>query len=139
MNYWTRDEIQTLRRLREGFINGTAGAADYWSCEGDLELYDRTLARRIGWKWDAVLSELTLRGWSPPTTKLVDWACGSGVAARRTLEHWPHAFISARVTDRSYRARNFAAAALREQHHGLEVEAATPEQLDCHGAVVLVS
>ncbi len=139
MKYWTRDEIKTLHRLREGFLSGTAGVADYWSCEGDLDLYDRTFAKRIGWKWDSVLSELALRGWSPPATRLVDWACGSGIASRRMLEHWPHAFTSARVTDRSYRARNFAAAALREQHPGLEVEAATPEHVDCDGAVVLVS
>ncbi|NBV86871.1 MAG: hypothetical protein EBS01_11575 [Verrucomicrobia bacterium] len=139
MNYWTRDEIETLRRLREGFLSGNAGAADYWSCEADLELYDRTFARRIGWKWDAVLSELTLRGWSPPSARLVDWACGSGVAARRTLEHWPGTFSSVQVTDRSYRARNFAAASLKQLQPGLEVEAAAAESVNCDGALVLVS
>ncbi|MCX8511373.1 MAG: hypothetical protein ORN83_06400 [Chthoniobacteraceae bacterium] len=139
MSFWTKDEIKTLNRLRDGFLAGNAGAADYWSSEEELGLYEKTFAQRIGWKWDAVLSELSLRDWSPPSTKLVDWACGSGIAGLRTLEHWPEAFTSITVTDRSYRARNFAVSRLREKRGDLAVEGGNPEQVDCGGAVVLVS
>ena len=139
MSHWTKDEIKTLNLMRERFLAGNAGAADYWNSDADLVLYERTFAQRIGWKWDAVLSELTLRGWSPPAVKLVDWACGSGIAGRRTLEHWPEAFASVTVTDRSYKARNFAVSRLREKRGDLVVEAGAPEQVDCEGALVLVS
>ena len=83
---------RALDRLRDGFLNGTAAHGPYWQSASDLAAYDLTYGERIGWKWDAVLRELRLRGWTPPahaTTSgesrrtVLDWGCGSGVAGRR--------------------------------------------------------
>ncbi len=73
MVQFTPDELSILRELRERFLAGTAGAADYWQSPEHLELYDSTYAERIGWKWDAVLDELDLRGWQPQSTRVLDW------------------------------------------------------------------
>jgi len=89
MKLWNPQDLATLRKLRERFLNGTAGESDYWRSEGDLALYDATFAERIGWKWDAVLGELALRGWQPRSRAVLDWGCGSGVAGRRVLAQWP--------------------------------------------------
>lgn len=92
MSVWTHAQLAILRRLREGFLQGTAGDADYWRSQEELQLYDQTFAKRIGWKWDAVLGELQLRGWRPHGTRLVDLGCGTGMASRRVLEHWKDFF-----------------------------------------------
>jgi SAM-dependent methyltransferase len=107
MNYWRREELQALRRLRERFIAGTAGRSDYWDSPDELALYDATFAERIGWKWDAVLAELTARAWRPRSTHVLDWGCGSGIASRRVLAHWDH-FSSLALHDRSPLALRFA-------------------------------
>ena len=83
---WETLDWPALDRLREGFLSGTAGAADYWRSASDVASYDLTYAQRIGWKWDAVLAALALRGWKPPAGPLVDWGCGSGIAHRCVLE-----------------------------------------------------
>jgi hypothetical protein len=139
MSAWLSSEIRTLTRLRDGFLSGNAGAADYWSSTADLELYDRTFARRIGWKWEAVLGELSLRGWTPPGQLLVDWGCGSGIASRTVLAHWPGLFRKVSLSDRSPMAVSFASARLRalqphlvQQMGGLDLS--SPE-----GATLLVS
>ncbi len=109
MNFEALDWAR-LDRLRGKFINEAFGASAYWQDETDLELYDQTFGERIGWKWDAVLAELTRRGWSPPpASELWDWGCGSGVAGRRVLAQWPHQFSTMRVTDLSPLAAAFAA------------------------------
>jgi ribosomal protein RSM22 (predicted rRNA methylase) len=108
MNYFTSRELHTLRALRERFLAGTAGQADYWESPEHLELYDAFFAERIGWKWDAVLDELRLRGWSPRSTRVLDWGCGTGVAHRRVLGAWPQ-FSALALHDRSPRARFFSA------------------------------
>jgi ribosomal protein RSM22 (predicted rRNA methylase) len=113
MSAWTTDEIQTLTRLRDGFLSGTAGAADYWRSASDVELYDRTFGRRIGWKWEAVLGELSLRGWTPRSSTLVDWGCGGGIASRTVNEHWRGQFRRINLVDRSPLALDFAASKLR--------------------------
>jgi len=114
MKHWKPQELAALQRLRERFLNGTAGAADYWSSESDLALYDATFAERIGWKWDAVLRELTLRGWRPKSRNVVDWGCGSGVAGRRVLAQWPE-LESLALHDRSPLAMRFATEKARSQ------------------------
>ena len=83
---WDSIDWEALERMRAAFLAGTAGAADYWQTEGELAAYDATFAQRIGWKWDFVLSELQRRGWTPPRGELLDWGCGSGVAARAFAE-----------------------------------------------------
>ena len=108
IKHWTPPELATLRKLRERFLTGTAGAADYWRSSDDLALYDSTFAERIGWKWDAVLQELRARGWKPQTRAVLDWGCGSGVAHRRVMGCWPQ-FRSLALHDRSSLAMRFAA------------------------------
>ena len=139
MSFWRHEEMQILARLREGFLKGSAGASDYWRGEEVLSLYERTFAQRIGWKWDAVLGELTLRRWTPPAEHLVDWGCGTGIASRRVLEHWPGLFKSVSLSDRSPQARVFARERLLESAPGPTVRALAPDDTDCDGAVVLVS
>lgn len=56
---------EALDRLRATFLSDTRTQGPYWHTVTDLEAYDLTYAERIGWKWDAVLAELKLRGWSP--------------------------------------------------------------------------
>jgi ribosomal protein RSM22 (predicted rRNA methylase) len=139
MSFWKHEELQILSRLREGFLTGSAGAADYWRGEEELSLYERTFAQRIGWKWEAVLGELTLRHWVPPSEHLVDWGCGTGIASRRVLEHWPGLFKSLSLCDRSPQARAFARERVRASVPEVNVRAPGPDETDCDGAVVLVS
>jgi hypothetical protein len=101
---------KALERLRSAFLDGTAGARDYWRSDRDLESYDQTFGRRIRWKWDYVLKELQRRGWKPPQGEAVDWGCGSGIAARAFLEHFGAEPPSRLVLwDRSPVAMRFAA------------------------------
>jgi hypothetical protein len=76
-----------LDRLRGHFLSGQFPPGGYWLGPRDLAQYDQTFAERIGWKWDAVLRELSSLGWMPPKriTRVIDWGCGSGVAGRRVL------------------------------------------------------
>ena len=108
IKYWNHPELTALRRMRERFLAGTAGAQDYWKLPEDIALYDSTFAERIGWKWDAVLRELTARAWQPQSRHVLDWGCGSGVAGRRALAQWPQ-LASLAVHDRSSLAMRFAA------------------------------
>ena len=108
IKYWNHPELTALRRMRERFLAGTAGAQDYWKNPEDLALYDSTFGERIGWKWDGVLRELTARDWQPQSRQVLDWGCGSGVAGRRVLAQWPQ-FESLALHDRSALAMRFAA------------------------------
>jgi SAM-dependent methyltransferase len=99
-----------LERLRAAFLEGRAGATDYWRSDSDLASYDATYAQRIGWKWDYVLSELARRGWSPPGGTVLDWGCGTGIAHRAYLDHFgTGAAVELALWDRSARAMEFAA------------------------------
>ncbi len=130
-----------LDRLRRTFLDGTFGRAPYWQGPRDLAQYDATFGERIGWKWDAVLGELGRRGWKLPAraTTLVDWGCGSGIAARRVAGAFP-TFSKAVVSDHSSLAARFAGDRLRTACPGLEVGEAAPGQLDSiAGGFVLVA
>ena len=109
IKHWTAQELAAMRRMRARFLEGKAGGADYWRLEEDIALYDSTFAERIGWKWDAVLSELILRGWAPQSRHVLDWGCGSGVAGRRVIETWPQ-LASLALHDRSPLAVRYATA-----------------------------
>lgn len=97
-----------LDRLRAAFLTGSAAVGPYWRDEKDLSQYDLTFGERIGWKWDALLSELRRRAWTPPSGLLLDWGCGSGVAGRRVVEAWSDAFPTVAVWDHSPVARAYA-------------------------------
>ena len=107
MKHWTPRELDALRRLRTGFLTGSAGAADYWQSDDDLALYDATFGARIGWKVDAALRAASALGWRPRSTRVLDWGCGSGIAGRRVLAMWP-GFATLAVHDRSGLAMRFA-------------------------------
>jgi len=120
MKHFTPAQIATLNRLRERFLAGTAGAQDYWRSEEELALYDATFGERIGWKWDAVLRELRMRGWAPRSRVAIDWGCGSGIAGRRALAAWPHIEALA-LSDRSPLAVRFASERARRAFDRVEV------------------
>ncbi len=111
---WESLDWEVLDRLRENFLSGTAAGGPYWHTLTDLECYDFTYGERIGWKWDAVLRELKLRGWRPPAgATVLDWGCGSGIAGRRVLDFFGVAnFARLLVHDHSDLAMDFA------EHHG---------------------
>lgn len=127
-----------LERLRKGFLNGTGGQGDYWHSRSDLESYDQTFGRRIGWKWDYVLGELERLGWSPPTGAALDFGCGTGQAGRRFFSRFGQAGVTGIVlADRSPLAVDFAAEKLAAQFPGLPVERYQPGRTP--PAVLLVS
>jgi SAM-dependent methyltransferase len=113
-----------LDRLREGFLTGAAANGVYWKSHDDLDQYDQTFGERIGWKWDAVLAEISARGWRPNGEALtvLDWGCGSGIAGRRVIAHFGEDhFGRLLVWDHSPLARAFAAARARERFPKLSV------------------
>lgn len=83
-----------LKKLRSLFLGeGKSLQREYWTPDL-LQLYDQTFAQRIGWKWDAVFSELKSKGWQWPAQQnavLVDWGCGTGIASRKFLQYFPAA------------------------------------------------
>ncbi len=114
----TRDDFDRIERLRSGFLDdarGDAALSDYWRDDRDLRAYDRVLAARIGWKWDAALAECRDRGLPRSDgATVLDYGCGTGIAARRYVE----AFGAGTVLchDRSAAAMAFAVQQLRAEH-----------------------
>ncbi|HVS50959.1 MAG TPA: small ribosomal subunit Rsm22 family protein [Opitutaceae bacterium] len=124
---WSELDWPALDRLRERFLRGPAGGGPYWESAADLASYDFTYGERIGWKWDHVLRELRLRGWRPAARAVLDWGCGSGIAARRMIEFFgAENFASLTVWDHSPLAGDFAAQAARRAFPALDVVEATP-------------
>ena len=151
---WESLDWEVLDRLRETFLSDAKSAGPYWHTMTDLECYDATYGERIGWKWDAVLRELRLRGWSPcgepsrtaggpgwsaltPTRSersevnplhqltLLDWGCGSGVPGRRVIDFFgAQNFSRLVVWDHSPLAVEFAERKARKVFPTLTVEAA---------------
>jgi len=122
---------QALDRLREIFLSGGGRHRDYWETDADLASYDATFAQRIGWKWDHVLAELAQRGWRPLRAGLLDWGCGSGIAARAYLDHFgSEAVTQVYFWDRSPRARRFAVDRARRKYPGLAVFEGLPSRLE---------
>lgn len=131
MKHFDATQIAALKTLRARFLDGSAGARDYWRSEEELALYDSTFGERIGWKWDAVIRELRQSGWSPRSQRALDWGCGSGIAGRRSLAAWP-AFSSLALHDRSTLALRFAERAALREFPAVRVErlkAAEPDSL----------
>jgi SAM-dependent methyltransferase len=128
---WDDLDWSILERLRATFLAAHGATGSYWQGPADLAHYDFTYGERIGWKWDAVLGELTRRGWSPPArATMLDWGCGSGVAGRRVLAAWPALAASGRLrlADHSPPAVAYATRRAREAFPGLDAAPATNEQ-----------
>ncbi len=128
----------SLRALRARFLEGGPPGPDYWSNARLLADYDATFGARIGWKWSYVLSELGRLGWTPPPGELVDWGCGTGVAARAVLESGAP-FERVRLWDRSAQALDFAAARIASEHPGIGVEIERSSAGNARGGTLLVS
>jgi hypothetical protein len=131
-----------LDRLRSIFIEGAPVRGAYWGSHADLASYDATLGERIGWKWDAVLAELRRRGWRPPSGRLVDFGCGSGVAGRRVLAAFGAGTFSDLVLhDKSPLAETYAASRAREEFPGLTVKTVPAGELSTvvEGATLVIS
>jgi len=115
-----------LDRLRATFLSDARTEGPYWHTLTDLECYDLTYAERIGWKWDAVLDELRLRSWSPPTgATVLDWGCGSGVAGRRVVRFLGVGAARLVVHDHSALAMDYAEHRARKAFPALTVERAS--------------
>jgi SAM-dependent methyltransferase len=124
---WTELDWKSLDRLRAQFLNSKPSDTPYWTTAEELAHYDLTFGERIGWKWDAVLDELRLRGWSPGGGTVLDWGCGSGIAGRRVVARFGQgAFTSLLLWDHSPIATRFAQDAARRAFPDLSVSAATP-------------
>ncbi len=125
---WETLDWTTLTRLRDGFLSGVGATGVYWQSRADLANYDLTFAQRIAWKWDAVLAELKLRGWTPPPGEVLDWGCGSGVAGRCVLREFGTENVTAlRLFDRASLAMDFAAARAKAVFPQLTVTSGVPE------------
>lgn len=127
---WRSVDWKAVDRLRRLFLSQPPPHRPYWQSRAELETYDLTFAQRIGWKWDAVLRELALRGWQPPARTLLDWGCGTGIAARRLLEVFgPNRFDLVRFHDHSPLATQTAVELTRSAFSQLRVEPATSSWL----------
>jgi len=132
-----------LRELRRGFLSERSsapigGRRPYFERERDLELYDAFFARRIAWKWAAVLAELTRRSFVPPPGPVLDWGCGTGIAARTWLGSFGAGVPRLGLWDHARTARRFAADRVQEEYPGLVVETRAPDG-EHPPAVLLVS
>lgn len=124
---WDELDWPALDRLRGRFLSGATGDGPYWTSPSDLASYDFTYGERIGWKWDQVIRELKLRGWRPASRSILDWGCGSGIAARRVIEAFgPENFDALTVWDHSPLAGEFAATTAQAVFPAVRVAEATP-------------
>lgn len=119
---FTGADWERLTEMRADFLDATdvgGSSLELWNSRRDLEIYDATFGARIGWKWNAVLQEISRRGIVPPEGTILDWACGTGVAARAWLRHFgPRWKVHAH--DLSNDARAFALERVRDEHPSVE-------------------
>lgn len=136
---WDELDWSALDRLRDGFLRGGAATGPYWKSIADLASYDFTYGERIGWKWDHVLRELRLRQWRPAARNVVDWGCGSGIAACRVIEFFgAENFDTLTVWDHAPAACDFADAAATLAFPRLRVASATPGFLESAAPIGLL-
>lgn len=114
-----------LRELRDLFLQPDPITEPYWKSNKQLQEYDITLGERTGWKWDAVLEELKVRGWHPPSPSLTDIGCGTGVAARRMLKAFPGHFNKVTLWDHSAPAVQYARQKIRHEFPEVRIVRAT--------------
>lgn len=136
---WEELDWPALERFRELFLRGSAATEPYWKTPAELASYDFTYAERIGWKWDHVLRELRAREWRPASRTVLDWGCGSGIAARRVISFFgAENFDALTVWDHSPLACDFAAEAAQRAFPTLRVAQATPSFLAATGSIGLL-
>ncbi len=144
---WSELDWPALDRLRQKFLSGAAHTGPYWDSPAAVASYDFTYGERIGWKWDQVLRELRLRGWTPvqphgarPASREVfDWGCGSGIAARRVISFFgAEHFDTLTVWDHSPLACDFAEESARRAFPALRVASATPSLLAADSPIGLL-
>ncbi|NDC25683.1 MAG: methyltransferase domain-containing protein [Proteobacteria bacterium] len=119
---WTLLESLRNRFLSEEFSPTTS----YWSTEEVLEQYHSTFAERIGWKWDAVLRdfETKLSQSSIVPKALLDWGCGTGIAALKLAEKFYRRGLEEIVLwDRSPASIRFSMKVIQNQFPLLKVRA----------------
>ncbi len=134
---WETVDWAALERLRKRFLAGGAAAGPYWESRDALASYDFTFGRRIGWKWAAVLEQARALGWAPPARRLVDWGCGTAIAARSMVAHFgAEAFDEIVLWDHSPLATDFARERLLARAPDLAVRIADPAA-EPDGAFVL--
>ena len=136
---WTELDWKALDRLRDRFLRGGVAPGPYWQSNDELAHYDLTYGERIGWKWDAVLRELRMRGWKPAARQVLDWGCGSGIAGRRVLSAFgADHFNELLVWDHSPLATDFAVEAAEQAFPRVRVSAVTPGFLASNGPIGLL-
>ena len=117
---------QKLRELRQFFLSAKPTHASYWDSEQTVALYDQTLAVRIGWRWDAVISQLHSLRWQPREKLFLDWGCGSGVASRKILAAFPN-LECAYLADLSPHAERYAAKIVSTKFPSVSVRTGIPQ------------
>ncbi|MBI5362740.1 MAG: class I SAM-dependent methyltransferase, partial [Planctomycetes bacterium] len=120
-------DLERLERLRAAFLAGRGRSP--WRDTRDLELYDATFGQRIAWKWAAVLDELAARGIELPAERVLDFGCGTGVAARAWLARPSGSATRALwLHDASSLAREHARGHVAREHPALRIELGLPAE-----------
>jgi len=113
---------ETLHRLRNHFLNASGSAGLYWESSNDLVQYHQYFASRIGWKWDAAISQAKQVDWQLKSTQILDWGCGTGIATLRILDAFGVDKVKEIVLwDHSAAATSFAQKTLQEKYPNLKV------------------
>lgn len=81
----TPKQWKKIKELRSKFLQSEIQPSPYWDSFETLESYDKTLAQRILWKWQFVFRQLKQLNWNSQAATLIDWGCGTGIAARGFL------------------------------------------------------
>ncbi len=124
---WEQSEWAELKRLRTVFLSEELAHQNknYWNSSKLLNLYHETFAQRIGWKWDAVLKELIGKNLitENKTFAVLDFGCGTGIAAQKIFEHLGANIISdVWLWDTSKTAVEFAHKKLEQLDPNLKVK-----------------
>jgi len=122
----TQKDVAILIEMRERYVARSEGGIHgplerSWLGARELALYDATFGARIGWKWSVVLAEVEQRAITPPRGTILDWGCGSGVAARAWIERFGAEGQRVLLFDTSKAARSFASRALKTRWPALDV------------------
>lgn len=114
--------VTILKSLRKIYLSEDPNESrDYWAQQSVLEAYDKVLAKRIGWKWDAVLEEMSFRNTLtfPNSLEIIDWGCGTGIATRTLIKHLERHQkplpVKTYLHDRSTLSMNFAKEKITEE------------------------